>query len=310
MVSGFVPMEHYRTKLYQRKKDSNNFLKLSERQLAEVAKKIYKRQEILSNTSTDDAKPISKLEKYYDTLRHLTGPYVHLELPTFDEKIAYLIMTVDPYLVLFKEFLKLDLVSLEDINKVEDASERERLTKLRTKTIAEYQMFVRKELGFYDPILLKYEELFFKRFYSGRELITDVQINNQDSFINKARFIKDFNSISDERFEELKQIAQMWLAVAPNKFNSKVATYSITNQSELLGIKSLKEQAALFILCVDCNLDMLRIYEEESLIPNVKKRIIDEFGYYSPELLNLEKKYHKRFCPKKELSIWSKVKKD
>ena len=78
----------------------------------------------------------------------------------------------------------------------------------------------------------------------------------------------------------------------------------------MLGLRNLAEQAALFILLVDSNLDMLRIYEEESRMPNVEKRIIEEFGYYNSELLNLEKKFHKRFCPEKELSIWTKVKKD
>ena len=41
---------------------------------------------------------------------------------------------------------------------------------------------------------------------------------------------------------------------------------------------------------MDSELDMLRIYEEESMIPNVRKRIIEQFGYYSEDLLSLERK--------------------
>ena len=67
---------------------------------------------------------------------------------------------------------------------------------------------------------------------------------------------------------------------------------------------------ALFILMVDSNLDMLRIYEEESMMPNIRQRITEEFGYFNMDLLALERKFHKRFCPDKKLSVWSKTKKD
>ena len=310
MASGFIPIDHYRTKLYQRRNDSNNFLKLSEDELAHVAQKVYKRQEMLSDTLSYKLKPMSKLEIYYDALRYLTSPLIHLELPTYDEKIAYLIMTVDPYLVLFKEFLKIDLPGLDAIFKIEDKKERNRLLELRNQTIAIYETTVREQIGFFDINLLKFEEMFFKKYYGERELITEVQNNNQDYFINNAKILRSFNNISNERYNDLVQVAQTWLSIAPNEFNSKVATYSVTNQRKLLGLRNLAEQAALFILLVDSNLDMLRIYEEESRMPNVEKRIIEEFGYYNPELLNLEKKFHKRFCPEKELSIWTKVKKD
>ena len=310
MASGFIPIDHYRTKLYQRKNDSNKFLKLSEDQLARVAQLVYKRQEMLSETTSYRLKQSCKLDRYYDTLRYLTGPNTHLVLPTYDEKIAFLIMSVDPYLVLYKEFLKLDLVSLNEIANIEDNNEKERLIRLRNKTISEFETRIREKLGFYDAKLLKYEEMFFKRFYGDKELITEVGSNNQDYFINSAKTLRNFDSISDERYEELKQIAQSWLALAPNKFNSKVATYSVTNQRQLLGLNSLAEQATLFILLVDSDLDMLRIYEEESLVPNVKRRINEEFGYFNMDLLNLERKYHDRFCPNKKISIWTNIKKD
>ena len=41
-----------------------------------------------------------------------------------------------------------------------------------------------------------------------------------------------------------------------------------------------------------------------------KERIIEEFGYFNTELLTLERKYHKRFCPDKKVSVWTKVKND
>ena len=115
---------------------------------------------------------------------------------------------------------------------------------------------------------------------------------------------------NDERFEELKDIAQAWLSLAPEKYNTKVATYSLTHQNKLLGVNNSVEQLALFILMVDSDLDMLRIYEEESMMPETKRRIIEEFGYFSTDLLALERKFHNRFCPDKQISVWTNVKKD
>ena len=87
------------------------------------------------------------------------------------------------------------------------------------------------------------------------------------------------------------------------KHNSSIAAYSVTEQKKLLGISGIAEQLVLFILLVDSDLDMLRIYEEESIMQNVAARIIEQFGYYNQELLTLERKFHRRFCPDKQISI-------
>lgn len=306
MTPVFNSLEYYRKKFYQKENGSKRFLELSEEQLAILAKKIYKKQEMVADTLSHSTLQTLKLEKYQETLQYLTNPLIHLELRTYDERLAYLIMMTDPNLVTFKEFLKIDLISMADISKVDDENERSRLIRLRNQTLSAYESFVRKQIGFFDAKLLKYEEIFFKRFFNEKELVTEVEINNQDRLITMAKSLQNFNSISDERYEELVDVAQTWLAVAPEKYNSKVATYSVTNQTKLLGLTSLEEQLTLFILLVDSDLDMLRIYEEESMMPMVEERIIEQFGYYNKDLLVLERKFHERFCPDKKLSIWTK----
>ena len=67
------------------------------------------------------AERISKLERYQRILQYLTNPYTHLELRTFDERIAFLIMIADPNLVTFKEFLKIDLINIAEIAEAENA---------------------------------------------------------------------------------------------------------------------------------------------------------------------------------------------
>jgi len=308
MTPYFIPIDYYRTKFYQKENNSKRFLELSEEQLSTLSKKVYKKQEKMINNLSQKSERISKLERYQKTLQYLTNPNIHIDLTTFDERLAFLIMMNDPNLVTFKEFLKIDLISIEEIIKLEDEEERNHLKKIRNQSISVYESTVREKIGFFDLKLLKYEEMFFKKFFNEKELITEVENNNQNNLMIIAKSLKDFNSISDERYEELVNIAQTWLSLAPEKYNSKVATYSVTNQKKLLGLTSLAEQLALFILIIDNNLDMLKIYEEESMMKNIEEKIIEQFGYFNIELLILEKKFHNRFCPDKKLSIWSKNK--
>lgn len=310
MATSFIPVDMLRTKFYLREKEFNRFAAISEEQLLAYSKFFYTKQDEFVETQPFKYKRLPGLERYEMTLQYLTNPRIHFDLKTFDERLVYLIMINDPNLVIFKEFLKLDLVSLADIEKVEDQKEKLRLKQERNHALVEYEARVREQIGFYDPRLLKFEECFFKRFFNEKELITDVGINNQDGLMAKAKLLRSFNSISDERFEELKDIAQAWLSLAPEKYNTKVATYSLTHQNKLLGVNNSVEQLALFILMVDSDLDMLRIYEEESMMPETKRRIIEEFGYFSTDLLKLEKNFHERFCPDKKISVWSKTKKD
>ena len=310
MATGFIPIEHCRTKFYQNERNFKGFSELSEDRLVELSKKVYRRDEIFSDTETRGFGRFLKLERYQRTLQYLTSVNVHLDYKSFDEKLAFLIMMTDPELVTFKEFLKLDLMSLNDISKVEDEKERNRLIRLKNQTIAEYETTVRERIGFFDAKLLKYEELFFKRFFNERELVTEVGRNNQDRLMSMGKLLPDFNGISDKRYEELVDVANTWLSMAPNKYNSYIAAYSVTNQNKLLGLNNLAEQLVLFILLVDRNLDMLRIYEEESQMKYMEERTMEEFGYFNTDLLELEKRFHDRFCPKKKVSIWTKIKKD
>lgn len=309
MALSFTPIERYITRFYHREDSFNNFVELSEEQMSMLAKNVYKSIEAMSDILVQKSDRNSKLKLYQNTLQYLTAPLTYLNLKTFDERVAYLIMMTDPNLVTFKEFLKVDLISSTDIDKVEDEKERNVLNKTREQAISTYKSIVREKIGFFDVKLLKYEELFFKRFFNEKELVTEVGSNNQDSLMIKAKLLNNFNSISDDRYEELVSVAQTWLSLVPERYNSKVASYSVMKQKKLLGLTNLTEQLALFVLLVDSNLDMLKIYEEECTLENIEGRIVNKFGYFNEELLVLERKFHDRFCPDKELSVWSKIKK-
>ena len=57
---------------------------------------------------------------------------------------------------------------------------------------------------------------------------------------------------------------------------------------------------------VDPDLQMLKISEEEYKEPYVSERCIKEIGFFNPELVRLERKYHDKFVPEMKISDWEK----
>ena len=192
MALGFVPIEHYKTKFYQKEKESKRFTQITDEQLSAISDKVYKKMEIEEESSYYRTSKSSKLDRYIRALLYLTSPNIHFDIKTFDERLAYLIMMVDPNLVTFKEFLKINLVSLQEIANTEDVKLRNKMLEERKQTLLSYETAVRDQIGFFDVKLLKFEELFFKRFYAEKELITEVGQNNQDNLLLFAKaFIKE-----------------------------------------------------------------------------------------------------------------------
>ena len=143
MISGIVPLDSCRTKFYRRERDSKRFLDLSEEDLVLLSKKVYRKEEIMEDTLLGRVKKMSNLERYQKTLQYLTSPLIGLEFKTFDERIAFLIMMVDPNLITFKEFLKLDLISLEEIDKIDDKKENQNNKNYET----EYDSYTNKKIN-------------------------------------------------------------------------------------------------------------------------------------------------------------------
>lgn len=307
MALKIVSLEQCKTKLYQRENFFKYFNDITEEDLVEITKRVYRFLSIMYNPNTT-TKPetINDLEKYKRILSYLSNPNIHNDLKTYDERIIFLIIAMDPNLITFKEFLKINIHSIEEITKVESKRKRNQLFEERNKTLIEFESKIRSLIGVFDAKLLKYEEIFFKKFYNEKELITEVNQSNEDKFLFYGYHIKSFDSITEERFKELQEKAQTWLSLIPDEYKSKIATYSSTTQKNLIGLKTLAEQFAFYILIVDGNFDMLKIYEEESTMKKVEQRILEEFGFYNKTMIALEKKLHDRFYPDKQLSAWSK----
>ena len=92
-------------------KNYYDILGVSKDATADDLKKAYRKLEIMAEDKSYPQQKMSRLDRYQRTLLYLTNPNIHLDIKTFDERLAYLIMVVDPNLVTFKEFLKINLQS-------------------------------------------------------------------------------------------------------------------------------------------------------------------------------------------------------
>lgn len=294
--------EYFRTKLYQKEREFKKFETLSLDDVAKVAKKLYLKQEMNEQSGFFRK---DKLTKYMDTLTYLTNPSIHMELKTYDERIIYLIMSVDPELESFKEFLKTNITPTKVINAEQDPKKQQELISQRESEILEMQTRIRNKIGFYDSKLLKYEETYFKRFISSKELITKVNQDNITKLLRIIPLISSFNDISDERYQILQEKAKEWLATTNCENDLFTAAYSCSEQKETIGLNGIIEELIFLVLIGDPELDVLRIYEEESRMDEVERRCKEAFNYYSKDLITLERLYHERFCPEKTLSPWT-----
>lgn len=181
MIKNFEPVNRYCIKFYQHENAYKSFLETTEEELAMISKYVYKIQE------KTKINKISELERYQKTLEYLTNPSIRLDLETFDKRIAFLIMMVDPNLITYNEFLKINLISISEIENTKDEVKRNYLKEIRKQALIEYTNNVREKVGFFDIKLLKYEEVFFKKFLSKKETITKIRHNNLNNTIQKVK---------------------------------------------------------------------------------------------------------------------------
>ena len=108
MTPSYLTIDYFINKFYRKEESSKGFRELSEERLSELSELITTKKDKMIDTLS----PQENIEIYKKTLQYLTHPYIHFELETFDERLAYLILMVDPSLTIYKEFLKLNLISI------------------------------------------------------------------------------------------------------------------------------------------------------------------------------------------------------
>lgn len=212
-------------------------------------------------------------------------PYgIKIELKSFDEAVIFLINCCDPNCDIYKEYLRYDINSN-----------------------VTFEHYIRVKYGFFSINLLKYEKIFISKF--NTRLITDVNKDYSKHIMLIETMVKKFDSVTIQKFKQIKAEADMWSSISKSDNKIQACGCVLVNQSHLLNLNNREEKMIFFISAIDPDLNLLRISEEESHITNIVKRCNEEVGLYSKNIIKLEKIYHDKFIPDKEISIWDEPKK-
>lgn len=287
-------------KFFERSRDFKNYqnIDLNRKKEIETDAQIFKNNHLSRKNYLDE-----NIGLYRQALLYLTEPKTSFKYKTFDEKVLFLITTVDPNLEIFNAFLRYDIPSLDDINQMAEEEQEKEITK-RNTNIADFIETIRRKIGISNHRLLRFESILSRRF--TKEFKNNIKKNYLNTILEYAANVKDFSTITDEDFAKITLIASYYLAKVNYETTPNTTAYNIISLKRRLQLNTLAEQLAFFINITDPELNILRIYEEESRIPIIKKRATEEIGYYNDDIRRLEQDYQKRFFPDKKVSAWSK----
>lgn len=288
---------------YSREVTFNYFRGLTDKDIKELSAKAELRNERLKERISFPN--YIKLENYISVLRFLNNSRVSSEIDTFDKKILFFVLSVDPEFRAYKLYLQSKIVPIQEIE-LSEGIHKLYAVETSKRAFQDYQSKVHEELGFYDDELLKYESLLKQTIMKDNHFLNGVNIPSKKSITRKADTIENLNFINPERLERIKKLVERWYTEATDPSDLNSLAYNILNNKEIIPHLSDQEQVLLFTLVGDPDLKLLSIYEEESTQEKIRERALNEVGFYSKGMINFEKLYHKQFEPEKQISSWTK----
>lgn len=276
---------YYRRKFYSGVKDFKSF--------SEVGEDIAERsQNILNKKFPEDKYPKCSLKKYLAILDYLLDSESE-ELPSFDEKIMFLIHAIDPDLTIY--FYSLRNGYSENDN-----------TEGNNKKADDLISFIEKVVGSLDVQLLKYEEIYFRKYLKCSDIISYVNRDYSSKFFKSFKNIESFDDVSDTTFQVLSIKSAEFAKKCKDPQNINTVCFNMSNPNSFPETRYPTHKIIFFILTIDPELNALKIYEEESNVSNIKARMIEELGFYHEDLIRIEKMYRKKFMPEYYASEWAK----
>lgn len=268
-------------KVYSKDNFFNNFANISEERLNEINNIVEQFTKIYIDQKD---KPF---DIYLKALRYIANDKeLNFKRINYDERILILILVVDPDLNIFKEFL----------NAYSASNRKESFLP---------QRIITQKFGFFEPYLIKYENSYFRNFLPKPDLVSNVNIDFWDKLLKRSIFVSNFNNLSNEEIDDIFIKVEYFKSNVADPTNPNTIAFNALNAHNVLGFNKVQSMLIFFIANFDADLNILRIYEEESNIKNIKERIEQEIGFYYKDLIRLEKLYHERICPDKKVSIWS-----
>lgn len=288
-------MDNIKKKFFQYSVNTKRMAEITPERLEEIKEDIkFFDEKIYTKPIKGDIRA-NKLERYYRAASYIIGRRDY----TFDERAAFLIMASDPELVMYKGYKALDLTSNKVIEEIEDDKERISAVQRNELIIDEYASEVRNQIGFYEPKLVKFEEMFFKKFV--KEFIP----HSGKDFGNELFLLRhSFDKITPADYLQVKDAVKKYKEEVEN-IDIKTAIYHILFQNNLLGLRTNEQLLLFFILVIDPELDFYQIYLEESMWDKIEERTLEEKGYFNKYLYVIERDYDVAFNPEdKRKRLW------
>lgn len=294
-----TPLETIEKKFFERGRDfkSYNTISIEDKKQIETEAQQFK-----DNYYKEKSRPKTEIKLYERVLMYLTTPPAIFKYKSFDEKVLFLISCIDPKLEVFNTYLKFDIPSIEDIKSLPSTQQIE-AEKNRQSKINELKTTIASKIGINNLKLLKYESVIYRRYH--RNFVVNVNGNFLKKLFEHAKEVNNFNEINDFDITRINMMTKYYLAKTDNDTTPNTLAFNILTQKSRLLLQSYCEEIAFFITVNDPEFQLLKIYEEESTIQNIKKRALAELGYFNQDLLRLEKQYHQKFYPDKKISSWS-----
>lgn len=268
----------------------NNFSDINDEKIKAIKQKV---KELNNIYNIDDLKKTNILEAYKIILYHLLYNS-NIRFDDFDEKVIFVILAMDEKLVILNKYLAANIISIKQIKEATNIHEEVELKFKRKAQIKKYTEDVRNSLGFFENDLLTYEYQFYKKFLVQKKFIQEVNIDYSKKLFDAIIYFKNFNSITKDEFNEVKEKALKY--IQNNKdINYTTVIYHLLYQNDILKLKDYKQQFLFLILVIDPELKLLEIYEEECTWKNIEERAKSELNFFDENIIKLEKKFKEKF---------------
>lgn len=281
-----------------------NFKNITSEQIKGIDSDVQKLKETFNKTESLK----TKLNFYIRVLKALTKSYTSEYVTSYDDRVIFLIRSTDPNLEALQTYLKYDFPSSEKIKNLQTSnpSEANVLKEQRKKEQNKCSTEIREKIGFYDPQLLKYEIIFQKKFGLNISSLACVKKDYSNQLFNHANFIRTFSQ-NAEKIKELEQLAQEFIATFAKENLYTTTIYHILYNHKKLKLENLEDQFVFLISTCDPTLKLLAIFEEENTWDNVKKRALEELGFFNKDLIRIEKIYYSTLKPELDVSPWLNI---
>lgn len=254
-----------KSKFYSNLPHFKKFENISLQDIETIKQKVDEYLENLNNHFSINSIINKKLQIYQELLTYLSNPNIFLYINTFDERLLFLILAIDPECITYKYFLSsIGITS-------------------HTQNLGNWEKSVRNKIGIFDKKLGEIEKYLIRKF----SIIDNVIIDQTPTLINSLTEINSLTNISNDQINNIDTILTEWNIITNNNLDNKTVVFNLLHSN-----LSNEEKLILYIKACDPELKMLQIYFNESTNSKIKEECIKQLGMYNNELIRLEKIYY------------------